>query len=213
MILGIETSTAQASLALYDAGSDAIVWESEFSTDRAHNAVIFDPVSEMLALYRNQLSGIVVGVGPGSYSGVRVGIAVANGLSLALEIPSVGRSSLEAWGAEGDTYAVLGDARRRTFFVAEVKARQLQGDPDLIEEDLVEDRIARLKSDGVPLYTADPKVQAHLDGVVLCYPTASRLARAGAAVDPADWQSSKPLEPHYLRAPYITTPKKKQPRS
>ena len=82
MILGIETATPRASLALYDRDADEVLWSRDFTTERAHNGVIFEPVSEMLEQYRDQLTGIVVGVGPGSYSGVRVGIAVANGLGL-----------------------------------------------------------------------------------------------------------------------------------
>ncbi len=212
MILGIETSTTQASLAVFDTAGGSVVWNEEFTTDRSHNAVIFEPVSEVLRQYRDGLSGIAVGVGPGSYSGVRVGIAVANGLSMTLGIPCCGFSSLEAWEVDEDTYAVLGDARRKTIFVANVKERQVQGDPELVGEDDIEECLSSMSNEGVPLYSADRKVVESFEKVSLELPSASRLAWKASMTDPSQWPK-RPLEPHYLRAPYFTTPKKKGPLS
>jgi tRNA A37 threonylcarbamoyladenosine modification protein TsaB len=48
MILGIETSTPHASLALWDPAVGSVVWEQTFSSDRAHNSVIFEPLREAL---------------------------------------------------------------------------------------------------------------------------------------------------------------------
>ena len=108
MILALETSTRDASLAVRDRATGALVHESVFTTERAHNAVIFGPVETIVKEYRDRLTGIVVGLGPGSYGGVRVGIAVANGLSIAMGLPLAGRSSLEAWDTESDSYLVIG---------------------------------------------------------------------------------------------------------
>ena len=74
MILAIETSTTKASLALMQPESGEVLWESAFESDRLHNAKIFDPVIEALDLCREKLQQIIVGLGPGSYSGIRVGI-------------------------------------------------------------------------------------------------------------------------------------------
>ncbi len=208
MILGIETATPRASLALYDRDADEVLWSRDFTTERAHNAVIFEPVSEMLEQYRDQLTGIVVGVGPGSYSGVRVGIAVANGLGLSLGLPTMGRSSLEAWDVSEDTYAVISDARRKSYAVAEVIDRRVTGEPDLIDAEVLEAKLSELASSGVPLYSADSKVVEAFASVSLAHPDAAQLAKRAGELSPADWPEA-PLEPHYLRAPYITTPKKK----
>ena len=151
MILGIETATTRASLALYDRDADEVLWSRDFTTERAHNAVIFEPVSEMLEQYRDQLTGIVVGVGPGSYSGVRVGIAVANGLGLSLGVPTMGRSSLEAWDVSEDTYVVISDARRKSYAVAEVIDRRVTGEPDLIDAEVLEAKLSELAAGGVLL--------------------------------------------------------------
>lgn len=205
MILGIETSAPRASLALCDPETGEIVWQKEFTTDRAHNAVIFSPLQEMLVDYRSELEGIVVGLGPGSYSGIRVGIAVANGLSLALDIPTRGVSSLEAWDVEADSYVVLGDARRGSFFVAEIEDSRLVGEPDLIDAGTVESRLSSFRERNLGFFTADKQVAEKLDNVELKFPSATCLP-----IDPPEtWPEFSPLEPHYLRAPYITTPKKR----
>jgi len=205
MILGIETSTPRATLVLRDLATGTIVWRREFTTDRAHNAVIFSPLEEMLDQYRSELSGIVVGLGPGSYSGIRVGIAVANGLGLALGIPTVGVSSLEAWDVDADSHVILGDARRRSFFVAEVADRTLIDEPQLIDADKIEAALSPLRDRGLQCFTADRRVTEMVENVELAFPLAERLP----LTSPENWPANVPLEPHYLRAPYITMPKKR----
>ncbi|MEM7600747.1 MAG: tRNA (adenosine(37)-N6)-threonylcarbamoyltransferase complex dimerization subunit type 1 TsaB, partial [Verrucomicrobiota bacterium] len=160
--------------------------------------------------YRSKINGIAVGLGPGSYGGVRVGIAVANGLSLVLGIPVVGISSLEAWCTDRDDYTVLGDARRKTFFKAEVVGRTLEGEPELNAEESVKEQVSELIQSQDSCYvTADQKVSEIIPGVKLCYPVASHIAIRALGVSPSQWPSEAVLQPHYLRAPYITTPKAK----
>jgi tRNA threonylcarbamoyladenosine biosynthesis protein TsaB len=207
MILALETSTRDASLAVRDTATGAIVHESAFTTERAHNAVIFGPVEEIVKEYRDRLTGIVVGLGPGSYGGVRVAIAVANGLSIAMGLPVAGRSSLEAWDAETDSYLVVGDARRGSFFCAEMLDRKLQGEPALIDAAEIEDFLAPLRARGLSLYTPDPKVTTILPDARLSFPSAGTLA---LLFGEGEFESGPVvLEPHYLRAPFITMPKVK----
>lgn len=207
MILALETSTRNASLAVWDRADGVVVHEAAFTTERAHNAVIFGPVEAILKEYRDGLRGIVVGLGPGSYGGVRVAIAVANGLGLAMGLPVAGRSSLEAWDAESDSYLVVGDARRGTFFVAEVADRRLRSEPALIDVAEIEAYLAPLRQRGLRLHTPDPQVAERLPGAHLSSPSAGKLA---SLFGDADFERGPVvLEPHYLRAPFITTPKAK----
>src|SRR5690349_3926881 len=73
-ILAIESSAPRGSLALWRDGR--LVEVQEFQSERAHNSVLFAPLNAVLH-QSEALDLIVCGTGPGSYSGVRVGIAAA----------------------------------------------------------------------------------------------------------------------------------------
>ena len=209
MLLAIESSTPRASLALFDRKAADVVWSREFTSERAHNALIFAPLAEALDYCDRQIDLIAVGRGPGSYGGVRVGIAVAHGLGLALGAPVIGLSSLLAMDPTATDYAVIGDARRQTWFVARIAAGALAAEPELLtEQGLIAD-LTLLHRDGVPVFTADPALAAAHPGVRHALPDARLLARRAAALaaDAIAPLADQPLEPHYLRAPYITTPK------
>jgi tRNA threonylcarbamoyladenosine biosynthesis protein TsaB len=208
MILALETSTRRASLSVYDRELGRVVDGADFTTDRAHNAAIFAPLERLVAAHRDQLEGIVVGLGPGSYGGVRVGIAVANGLSVAMGLPVIGGNSLEAWETGTDSYLVVGDARRGSYFVAVVHDRKLQGEPELVEEADLAAFLAPLLADGLAVHTCDAKVVEAVAGASLSYPEAGRLAARYRGFDLSNSLTTA-LEPVYLRAPYITVPKAK----
>ena len=78
----LETSTPHASLGI--AMADGGFTSREFSSDRNHNALLFKPLGELLeGLPLTALERVLVGSGPGSYSGTRVGIAAAQGVAIA----------------------------------------------------------------------------------------------------------------------------------
>jgi tRNA threonylcarbamoyladenosine biosynthesis protein TsaB len=95
MLLAIDTSTRIASLAAYD-GSNV---RAEFTWETAdHHTVELMPrivdLLKQIDLKVDQLTGLAVAIGPGSYTGVRVGVAAAKGLALSRNLPIVGvRSS------------------------------------------------------------------------------------------------------------------------
>ncbi|MGI5836119.1 MAG: tRNA (adenosine(37)-N6)-threonylcarbamoyltransferase complex dimerization subunit type 1 TsaB [Chloroflexota bacterium] len=95
MILALDTSTAIASVALYDGlVSGEISWRS----GRGHSVELMAQTDSLMKLRKiqpEQLIAVAVAVGPGSYTGVRVGIAAGKGLCLALGIPMVGVSTLD----------------------------------------------------------------------------------------------------------------------
>jgi len=210
MILAIETSTPDAGLAVFDAAKGEVVWKREFTSDRAHNAAIFAPLDEALENY--DVDAVVVGTGPGSYSGVRVGIAVANGVSLARGVPCFGLPSLAALPTEDgvEDYRVIGDARRGEFFIVEVRGRELQGEADMMSAEELAERL-RNGEKGLRVYTTEESVVGRFDAAELLRPSAGELARLAAALDDESGPklAEVPLEPMYLRAPHITMPKKK----
>jgi tRNA threonylcarbamoyladenosine biosynthesis protein TsaB len=102
LILGLDTCGETASAALYD-GID-IIGQISIKSGRSHSAIVGDLIADLISLCRkdkNDLTGIAVSVGPGSYTGVRIGVAAAKGLALALGIPVAPVSSLLAAADEG----------------------------------------------------------------------------------------------------------------
>lgn len=120
-ILAIETSFPHASIALSNHGD---IVERTFHTERKQNVELF-PELMALKLEHSPLDLILIGTGPGSYSGTRIALAAAQGLALATDAAIVGMSSFlgtdkvtEAL-SEGNTIQLLGDARRGSWFRAE----------------------------------------------------------------------------------------------
>lgn len=202
MILALETSTRCASLAVLDERGDSLLWESRFETDRSHNSIIFGPVEEALGRFGREITMVAVGLGPGSYGGIRVGIAVANGLALARGWRTQGVSSLEAFGAGEDCF-IVGDARRKTFFLAEVSEGALRDEPLLLPAEELEQRLEGIQGQ---IYSAEETVVERFRPVELAFPRAQMIGKRASQRVISD-ESEPPLEPHYLRAPYITTPK------
>lgn len=207
MILAIETSTTKASLALVDRQGGDVLWQATFESDRLHNAKIFDPVAEALNFSRGKLERMVVGLGPGSYSGIRVGIAVANGLGLALDLPVVGLASIAVLSGEAE-FIVTGDARRSSFYLAHILNRRLVKEPEMVEKGQWLDELAMLRHKGLNIYTTEKPLAAE-DGIELRCPEATELAREASLMEGGEWSklADQPLQPVYLRAPYITQPK------
>lgn len=97
MILAIDTASHLAGIALYN--RDGVAAEHTW-TSRAHHTVDLMPnVVTLLTqqgLTASDLAGLVVGIGPGSFTGLRIGLSVAKGLAFAQGIPVVGVPSLHA---------------------------------------------------------------------------------------------------------------------
>jgi tRNA threonylcarbamoyladenosine biosynthesis protein TsaB len=97
MQLAIDTSTEIASIALSD--TDKVVAELTWHCGQNHTVELLPGVEYLCKLAKvslQNLDGIVVARGPGSYNGLRVGLSTAKGLAFALGIPLVGIPTLEA---------------------------------------------------------------------------------------------------------------------
>lgn len=116
LLLAVDTSTQVASVALYDGVSvrAEMTWESP----RRHTVELAPRVVDMLKANAPALGGLAVTLGPGSFTGLRIGLALVKGLALARSIPVVGVPTLDvAVGPvrqrRGTLYATLQAGRRR----------------------------------------------------------------------------------------------------
>ncbi len=96
-VLAIDTATELASVALYDAETGARA-EYTWYTSMNHTVELMPAVVQMLDRQRmapERLDGVAVALGPGSFTGLRIGLSVAKGLCLSLGIPIVGIPTLD----------------------------------------------------------------------------------------------------------------------
>jgi tRNA threonylcarbamoyladenosine biosynthesis protein TsaB len=123
-VLGIETSTRRGSVAV--SANGVVVAAQSHEEPNAHAERLLGLIERVLAdagMTRDALDRIGVGVGPGSFTGLRVGIALAQGIALGLGRPLVGVGSLGAMAralppAERRVRVPVLDARRGELFVA-----------------------------------------------------------------------------------------------
>jgi len=131
LLLALDTSTLAGSVALLE--DELVRGEVSLNMGRKHTERLLpgmDWLLQELELEPKQLQAIAVGIGPGSFTGLRVGLATAKGLALSLEIPLVGILSLDAiaWPVRfyPGTILALIDARKGQVF-----ARFYQGGNEL----------------------------------------------------------------------------------
>ncbi len=207
MLLALDLSTAHGSIAVVQ--GDDVLFRSSFQSERSHNAQVFAPLREALAAAGNELTGIVIGNGPGSYTGVRIAIAAAQGIALSRNIWCVCWSSLTAPDIEAPAcYNVIGDARRQSFYLARVENGRLLPDLDIVSAEIARERIA----DCEIVYTFDAKSPLDLT-TVHAKPDAAKLAKIVQSLPSAELAAliSQPLIPHYLAEAFITLPKRPTP--
>jgi tRNA threonylcarbamoyladenosine biosynthesis protein TsaB len=201
-ILALEISTAQGSVAMLEDSQEPIVFH--FRNDRKNSGAFFQSLHDVSHRV-HELDVIVVGLGPGSYAGIRIAIAAAIGLQTAGEIRLLGLSSICAIDPAPNEYCVVGDARRASFFFARICANQIVEGIDLYNETELRARLEKLSSE-TAIFSSENLSQ--FPNAVVRYPTALML---GKLIQRGPLHASEaPLEPIYLRKPHITIPNDKR---
>ncbi|NCF98951.1 MAG: tRNA (adenosine(37)-N6)-threonylcarbamoyltransferase complex dimerization subunit type 1 TsaB [Planctomycetia bacterium] len=217
LILMIETSQRQGSIALGSIGGDFIA-QVPFSPGLVHSKELMPRIDTLIEEHasRSDLGVIAVSRGPGSFTGIRIGVAAAKALSWGLNIPALGLSSLECMvhglGKDGRWAAILdasGGDRDMGIFEAssgnitpasEEMAVQVEELPALIAEGtgVVGSGCRNLEwSEGIPVSEIEYDQPPARSGWELSV-QAIRTFREDFE-PPTGWQNPHQLQPRYLR--------------
>jgi tRNA threonylcarbamoyl adenosine modification protein YeaZ len=216
LLLGLDTATPAVTVALHD-GVQPLAQLVTVDAHR-HAELLTPAIAKAIAdagAARRDLTGIVAGVGPGPYTGLRVGLVTARVLGAALGIPVYGLCTLDAIagdvvagdghaGDAGGDFLVATDARRRELYWARYDGtgRRIFG-PEVAKP-------ADIPVSGLPAAGEGPMLYPELlpDGLGPAYPAAATLCRlAIAALGAGDPDKVLlPPDPLYLRRPDAREP-------
>lgn len=203
MLLAIDTSAGTAVAAV--AGNGRVLAERSTADTRRHAEVIGPFLAEVLAGAdaeaaggnADPLTGVVTGIGPGPFTGLRVGIAAARAVAIARGVPLLPVPSHDAvaldlieGGVAAGRFCVVTDARRREVAVTEYAAALPV--PSVVRPARLEPRLGFAPDEGVTLYEV-----TEVPAAALAHVAAARLEAGSAFPDP---------QPLYLRAPDVTMP-------
>lgn len=201
-VLALENSTTHGSVAFLDDSHAPIV--VDYQNDRKHSGAFFQSLQRLSDRFR-EADSIVVGLGPGSYAGVRIAIAAAIGLQAGTSVQLFGFPSICAIDSSADQYSVIGDARRESFFFARIRANEIVDEIELHSEADLRARLENVDRE-TPVYSSEALPQ--FPQAIVRYPSAlllAQLIQRGVV-----HASETPLEPIYLREPHITIPNDKR---
>lgn len=206
LVLGIDTSSAVVVAALGD--GEGVLATSAQPGAQAHGELLAPGIDEVLSAAGREprdLTHVVVGVGPGPFTGLRVGVVTALVLGEALSIPVLGVCSLDVLAASapdrlGTGFSVVADARRKEVHVARYDAdRRRLGEPLVSRPGDLDEavRLGPVLGPGAALYPevfADVRGTDPLDPVALAA-VANAVVRGSSAYEALD------PSPLYLRRP------------
>lgn len=207
----MDTATPAVTVALHDGTS--VVAETGQVDARRHGELLLPAVDRVLAeagVKLDAVTDVAVGVGPGPYTGLRVGLVTAAAFGSALSVPVHGLCTLDALayaagldGVEGP-FAVATDARRKEVYWARYEdSRTRAGEPAVDRPADIADRLAGLSVVGAgallyPEAFPDARGPEHVSAGALASLAAERLAAGDAPLPP---------QPLYLRRPDAQVPK------
>jgi len=212
VLLAFDTATPAVTVALHD--GERVVATHLTVDARRHGELLAPGITAVLDeawVPRQDVTAIAVGVGPGPFTGLRVGLVTARTLALALEIPVYGVCTLDVLAAQaadegllGSPFLVATDARRKEVYWASYdgQGRRLDGPHVSRPDDVATDR--PVAGAGALLYPGsfpNPTGPTYPDAGVLAEVVTDERAEL---VDP---------EPLYLRRPDIAAPSRPKPVS
>jgi tRNA threonylcarbamoyladenosine biosynthesis protein TsaB len=199
-ILALEFSSPQRSVAVARDGNVL----SETSEAGGRNTAAFGMIKKVLTeakIGREQIDVIAVGLGPGSYTGIRSAIAIAQGWQLAREIKLIGVGSVEAIAAQAQAEKIFGrvnvviDAQRNEFYLAAFEI-STGGFKEVDPLKILPQAEVRSRADANEIVTGPEVIKWFLNGRNI-FPRAATLAKLAAGRN--DFVAGEKMEPVYLR--------------
>ena len=126
--LAIDTATSRTIVAIID--GEKVLFEGFHEGATEHGFAITELVAKALT-FCPKPDQVVVGMGPGPFTGLRVGITFAHTFAMAREIPVIGVCSLDAIAVDQNDYTVAIDARRKEIYWASYKDGKRISGPDV----------------------------------------------------------------------------------
>jgi len=221
-ILHLETATKQCSVALARKGkllaSRRLLNDSFSHSEKLHTFI--NEVLEETSTAPNQLDAIAVSKGPGSYTGLRIGVAAAKGLCFALDLPLIALNSLEiliqSVAEPTDFILPMLDARRMEVYTA-----VFDGDKKWVQEtaalvidsrsflEIAQEKKVVVVGDGAKKFQAlKPQIQADFPELPSHPEAKEMIEMAWAKFNAQDFESLAYFEPFYLKEFQTTPPKK-----
>ncbi len=202
-ILALDSSSPIASVAVVSFGNgDATVdFESNTPHARSDSSALFAALQQAVDSCGTP-DALCVGLGPGSYNGLRAGIAAARAFATALNIPLHAVPSPLGLPGPGSGFWAAGDARGGHYWIAAIKEGRFLEKPILL---LPPEASLHLRSrPSFPILSATELPGC--DDMTMATPDATRLAMLAKTSDPFFLTSGTP-EPLYLKPPHITAPR------
>lgn len=221
LILSIETATSNCSAVVARDGSILSVRSSEEGNVHAERLAVFiQECLEEAQVAAGQLDAIAVSIGPGSYTGLRVGLSTAKGLAYGLGIPVLPVSTLFSLSKAcakvhpgGAAYFSAIDARRMEVYLFAHRMSEDRGPAPVILDETP--WTSWLEQEEGPVFVCGdgaPKVislwpQARIRETAIRCSAIYLVDLAEEAFQKGDWQDLAYIEPLYLKPPNVTVPK------
>lgn len=226
-ILGIETATETCSVCFAE-GEEKILGEISYTAGMLHSSKLLPAIAFLtkeMNISTQEINAIAISIGPGSFTGLRVGMAAAKGLAFALDVPIVGIPTLEALAYQCVptelTICPVLDAKKKEIYTALYKWNKKKGLVKTLDERAISfNELAALTQENVILigdaliaYADKIDFPKNFTSVPLarCYPRASSVAVLGLArLKKGKQDNLDKLKPFYVRMPDAETVKAKK---
>ncbi len=205
IVLALDTAGVDCAAAIYDSGRNTMLGEASDMIGKGHAEHlmgIVDRALDQAGVALSNVDRLAVTIGPGSFTGIRVGVAAARGFALSLDIPAVGITTLEVMAAAqrektpGRAALAAMDAKREEIYLQSFAA-----DGAALDEaravSIAEAQAFAAAFDGEITGSATPILKPGATGEYANSFPISIVARLGAAANP---NTGKP-KPLYLRGP------------